>query len=238
MDLAQRAIEEALGGNWEEALRLNKQILKENPTNKEALNRLARASFELGDIEKARTCYKRVLKLDPYNTIARKVLTRIGGKRVKGSKKQENKISSSPLQINLFLEESGKTKSVSLIHLGDETVINDLAAGEEVKLIPHAHRVSIQTQDGHYVGRLPDDLSRRLIELTRVGNKYRTLIKAISLDTVKVFIREIKSSPVLGNLPSFPSSEKLNYVSFTSPDFIHEEKPDTSSFEDELEERR
>ncbi|MAG59326.1 hypothetical protein CMO96_00865, partial [Candidatus Woesebacteria bacterium] len=88
---AQRAIEKALHGDWKEAVVLNEQILKDNPGNKEALNRLARAYLELGKLRKATTYYKKVLTIDPYNGIAKKSLDRLGAMKSKlnGDQPQE-----------------------------------------------------------------------------------------------------------------------------------------------------
>lgn len=214
-ELAQKAIEEALRGNWEEARDLNKQILKQDPKSEEALNRLARASFELGDLQKSTFYYRKVLRLDPYNAIAQKALVRLGkAKRPKKSvlKSKLRKGGLSPiLAATQFIEEPGKTRAVSLIHLGDNSVINSLTAGEEVRLVPHAHRVSAQTRYGKYVGRLPDDLSRRIIKLTRAGNEYKSLVKSSSPGNVRIFVREVKRAPSLGNIPSFPINERPSY---------------------------
>lgn len=219
-DLAQQAIDLALQGNWEEAVSLNKKILKQAPKDEEALNRLARASLELGDLKRAVLCYKKVLRLDPYNSIAQRALLRLAKtKKTRsgaGKKSKKRKGNSLPVSTaDLFLEEPGKTKTVSLIHLGDETVINNLNSADAVRLIPHLHRVSVKTMDRNYIGRLPDDLSRRLIKLTRAGNEYSSLVKSVSPGNVKIFIREIKRSQDLGNIPSFPITEKLGYIPST-----------------------
>lgn len=220
-DLAQQAIDLALRGNWEEAASLNKQILKQAPKDEEALNRLARASLELGDYKKAVLCYKKVLRIDPYNAIAQRALLRL----LKAKKTKKRKNVSLPSVADLFLEEPGKTKTVSLIHLGDEAVINSLNSGDAVKLFPHLHRVSVKTMDRNYIGRLPDDLSRRLIKLTRAGNEYNSLVKSVSPDNVKIFIREIKRSQDLGNIPSFPITERLGYIPSLPQDSMQEEVP-------------
>lgn len=207
-ELAQKAIDEALGGNWARAKELNQEIIKENPKNEEALNRLARACFELGDTKKSVFCYKKVLRIDPYNTIAQKAILRLSKTKRRAKKLRSLSL---PSAANLFIEEPGRTKTISLIHLGANDVINGLTTGEEVTLAPHAHRVSVQTKARNYIGRLPDDLSRRLIKLTRAGNIYKSLVKSVSPDSVRVFIREAKREESLGNIPSFPSNEKLGY---------------------------
>lgn len=209
---AQKAIEAALNGNWESAEKINKQILKVSPRDEECLNRLARVYLELGKTDKAIINYKKVVRFNRYNTIAQKALLRLTQlqKKAKPNVKALTVITTKPLyqSATVFIEEPGKTKTVILIHLGDKSVINNLVCGEEVLLFPHAHRVSVQTQEGYYLGRLPDDLSQRLIKLIRTGNIYQAFIKSVFPGDVRVFIREAKRSPALSDVSSFPLSDK------------------------------
>src|SRR5260221_1318924 len=71
-DLAQLAIAAALVSDWKKAILLNTQIIKENTEDTEALNRLARAYAEDGNIAKARATSQKVLKIDSLNPIATK----------------------------------------------------------------------------------------------------------------------------------------------------------------------
>ncbi len=237
--LAQKAIEEALKGNWNEAESLNEEILEQNPDNREALNRLARACLELGKLKKSLSSYKKVLKIDPYNSIALKALPRLQAlensplSKEKFKKKANGNGLSPVATANLFIEEPGKTKTVPLIHLGDASVISILDAGEIVNLAPHAHRVSVETEEGRYIGRFPDDVSRRLIKFSRQGYEYISYIKSVTADSIKIFVKETKRADNMTDIPSFPATEKLNYVSFTSPDSIHEEKPDVLTPEEQ-----
>lgn len=213
-NLAQKAVSLALSGNWQEAKKVNRQILKDNRADIDALNRLARCFAELGDIEKARRTAKKVLKLDPFNPIATKSL-----KKWKGLKKGET-ITSGPFSGDTFLEEPGKTKIISLIHLGDPKTLAIIDSGDEVKLNPRSHRISVSIQDGKYIGRLPDDISARLRKLTKYGNQYQAFIKSTDAEEVKVFIKEIHRSEKLADIPSF-STEKIDYISFTPPELVH-----------------
>jgi tetratricopeptide (TPR) repeat protein len=198
MDLAQKAVSCALDGKWDEAVKVNKQILKHDPEDVDALNRLARAWAELGHLSKAKKIAQKVLKIDSFNTIAAKSL-----KKWKGLKKGEVK-TTKPSSANAFLEEPGKTKIVTLVHLGDQKkVLAKLNAGDEVKLKPHAHRISIVTKERGYIGRLPDDLSSRLRKFIQRGNEYQVLIKSSSPQEIKVFIRETKRAKTLTKTPSF-----------------------------------
>ena len=75
--LHQQAIQAALCANWQEALDINLQIIKQLPQSVEVLNRVARAYFELGNLKQSRKYYEEALKNDPYNQIAAKFLKRI-----------------------------------------------------------------------------------------------------------------------------------------------------------------
>jgi len=213
-ELAQKAIEYALDGNWKEAVNINLQIIKKNPENTDALNRLARAYSELGKFSLAKKYSKKVLAIDPTNSIARKCLDKWS--RLKSGEVYK----SSPTTPDIFLEEPGKTKVISLIHLGDPKILAKLDSGDEVKLSTHSHKVSVITIDGKYIGRLPDDISARIKRFVSLGNEYQVFIKSIEKNEAKVFIKEVKRSKKCKNSPSFPT-EKINYIPFTPPELVH-----------------
>ena len=73
-NLYQQAIDAALDSKWEEALKINKKIIKLDPKNVDALNRQAKAYMELGKPNLAKKYYSEALKFDPYNPIALKNL--------------------------------------------------------------------------------------------------------------------------------------------------------------------
>jgi len=225
-DLAQKAVSLALSGNWEEALLVNKKILQDDLKDVDALNRQARAYAELGKLSKAKACAKKVLKIDPFNTIALKSL-----EKWKELKRGEA-LKSTPTSPQTFLEEPGKTKILSLIHLGDYKVIAKLDSGDEITLNTRSHRISALSNDGKYVGRLPDDLSARLKKLIKLGNEYLAFIKFANAKEVRVFIRETKRARKLADIPSF-STEKIEYVSFTPPELVHKKEIYESEAEEE-----
>jgi tetratricopeptide (TPR) repeat protein len=215
IDLSQKAVNAALSGNWERAEEMNRQILNVTPNDVDALNRLAKAYYELSDIKKAKLIANKVVKIDPFNKIALKSLEKWN--KLKGGS-TKGKITTSP---SAFLEEPGKTKIVTLLHPGSSKAIANLDAGERVKLNDHGHRMSISTIDSKYLGKLPDDISARLKKLIGFGNEYEVFVKSADKKEVKVFIRETKRAKQLSDMPSF-TGEKIDYISFTPPELVHE----------------
>lgn len=215
--LAQQAVTSALSGNWDMAIEMNLAILKDNPKDLDALNRLARAYAEKGQIGKAREEAEKVIKLDPFNSIATKAL-----RKWKDLKKGEA-CSSTLSDPEAFLEESGKTKILPLMHLGSQEVIAKLDSGDEIKLDYHCHRIAAVTKDGKYIGRFPDDISSRIKRLVALGNEYQSLIKSIDPNEVTVFVREVARGAKAKDTISFPA-EKIEYTSFTSPSLIRKEE--------------
>lgn len=228
-ELAQIAINCALQCNWEEAIKTNLLILKENNEDVDALNRLSRAYFEIGEVSKAKKTSLEAIKISPINNIAINALEKYKHYTpLKTAKKNINKNGAKTLQkdnessksnrsndASVFIEEPGKTKITTLINLGPENVYSLLSAGDIVKLTPHTHKVSVTTTSGAYIGKLTDDLSARIRKLTKGGNKYLVLIKSIAKNCVKIFIKELSRGKELQNTQSFPreTSESLDEFS-------------------------
>jgi len=223
--LAQQAVNAALANQWSKALELNEKIIRQDPENIPTLNRLTKAYLESGKKKKARAAIKKVLALDKFNPIALKNQKKVGAPT---SKKGVIKASADP---DLFIEEPGKTKTIQLINLADESVINKLVIGEEVKLIPRQRRVSIISQTETNLGKLPDDVSLRLKSLIKGGNQYKAFVRSTT-NGVKIFIREIFRSKKFASQPSFVSHEE-DYQSFTPPDLVYEGPPELSTEETE-----
>ncbi len=228
--LAQKAISLALSGNWKEAIEINLLILKENPEDTEALNRLAKAYSENGQMAKAKETAHKVIKLDPINPIAKKCLDRWNSMDGETNHGDSHVVSS-----DSFLEEPGKTRLIQLVNTGDIKLFASLDPGEEVKLSSYSHKVSIMTKDGKYLGRLPDDVAARIRGLIKAGVKYQVLIKSIQAKDVTVFIRETFRSDEAPDMLSFPT-EKIEYVTFTPPELVHKEQPEIGGEEETQEE--
>ncbi|HAI62824.1 TPA: hypothetical protein DCL89_01200 [candidate division WWE3 bacterium] len=103
--LSKKAIEAALGHNWEKAIELNSQILEKYPNNLETKIRLGRAMIQLKQFDKAKKIFKEVLAVDPINAVALKNYEVAKAKKI--DVKHENGINS-----NHLLKEPGTTVEI------------------------------------------------------------------------------------------------------------------------------
>ncbi len=220
------AIEAALNLNWNLAIELNQQIIKKNPRDIDALNRLGFAYLNAGNLKKSKSVLKKVLKLDPFNPIASKNLKKLNG----NTHSTNNSLHS--ISPGVFLEEPGITKTVNLVHLASKPILSSLHCGQETSIIPKKNRVEIRLND-LYLGALPDDLSFRLRKLIKLGNKYCAFIKAVSEQLLTIIIREIKrgkkvkdASFTVKLLPNYHTSIRSELLTE-----VLEEDPNPSAFE-------
>jgi tetratricopeptide (TPR) repeat protein len=203
--LHQQAIQAALTARWEDALKLNQLIIEEEPQSVDALNRLARAYFEVGNLKESKKYYESSLKVDPYNQIAAKFLKRIESCSKKGTNGEKQRSHSSGVSFSLdsFIEEPGKTKVVPLIKVAEPQRLSVLSPGEVVKLVARSRGVVVNDMENNYLGALPDDIGHRLLRFLRGGNKYQVLIKNVKINGLAVLIRETFRSARFKNQPSF-----------------------------------
>lgn len=216
--LSQQAISAALSSNWEGALTLNQEILELDPTNIEALNRLGRAYFELGNLTKSKKYFDSALENDPYNQIAAKFLKRIKAFDKKGGRAAQLKNHCNSLQVDsdLFIEEPGKTKVVTLLKVAEPQKLSLLSAGAPVNLNIKNHGVTVTDQSGSYLGIFPDDLSHRLTRLMNGGNKYQAVIKTIKTNSLSILIREVFRAAKFRNQASFLDGLNGTLITYAS----------------------
>ena len=196
-DLAKQAVQAALQCDWERAIDYNTAILRQDPNNIQALNRLARAYLEIGNKEQAKELSQQVLQLDRYNSIALKNLSLIPDKNAPVREiAQEN-----------FIEKPGETKLVQLTKLANKNIITPLYSKQPLELKTNNGRlVGVYTKTNQRIGSLPDDLSFRLKTLTKKGYQYQVCIKSAQPNKVTVFIRELKRPKKYQDLPTFSNS--------------------------------
>lgn len=197
--LTTQSIKASQEGRWKDGVDLNEQILENEPQNIGALNRLAFCFMQLGEMNKAKKLYEEVLVTERHNSIAQKYLGMI-----------KQKLDFVPPPANTqedFIEEPGKTRSVSLLRLADPDVLQRTAVASECEFVVKNHRVDIRTLSTHtYLGSLPDDVAFRLQKLIKAGNTYSVFIQSVTKKSCIVFIKELQRGAGALATPSFLTS--------------------------------
>lgn len=216
--MVSQAIKAALEGDWNLAIILNKKLIKTEPENCEALNRLAQAYKSVGQNDKAVTHYKKVVRIDKYNKIALRNLEVL--KNCKSVKSQQTATAGNiTLNSDLFLEEVGKTKLISLINLAPSSRILSISPMQSLTMEIKRKSIFITDNFNNYLGALPDDLSYRLIKFLNAGYKYECLAKSIEKNNLHVLLRETVRSKKLNNQPTFPlGNNEHDYLVINAPD--------------------
>jgi len=226
--LEKQAIEAAFNNNWQEAITFNKKILKIDKANLEAILRLGFSYFQLQKFDEAKKIYQKGLKIQSNHPVILNYLQKIQAIEEKKEKnKTQKKIVFDP---ELFLEIPGKTKSVTLVNLGQKSVLAKLSIGQRLLLLIRRRKVIVKTENNEFVGNLPDDIGKRLIILIKGGNKYLAYVKEVSLSRVVIFLKEEEKSKKFKNIVSFPSAATKNFSKI-----IKEENLETQE-ENEMEE--
>ena len=222
------AINSALKGDWKTAIKQNLAIIKSAPHDIEALNRLARAYFQVGLKTKSSQIYQKVLRLDKFNPIAIKNLALVKTSKIeRGIRSPLNQVTP------MFLEEPGITKTLLLVRPSEPKVLARMHPGDLVKIAPRQHCVSITSTSGVNLGRLSDDLAARMQLFIKAGSTYMAWVKSVEPGNLKIFIREATRGSKFKDTPPFPMTEKLTYAAFTPPELVHQEKPDVSATEEQ-----
>lgn len=227
--LHDQAIDAALENKWEEALKINKKIIKSDPQNVDALNRQAKAHMELGKCNLAKKYYSQVLKFDPYNPIALKNLKII--KSFKSNGQDFVTYGHTKLSPSLFLQEPGKTKIVNLLKVAEPQKLSHAFCGMKVMMVIKNRKITIVDTLENYLGVLPDDISHHLLRLIKGGNKYELFIKSVRVNSLSIIIKETFRSKKFKNQPSFlefyPSSANTNILTSLNGAKSDEETEDT-----------
>ena len=210
------AVNAALSSDWKRAEAINKKILDEKPLDIDCLNRLGKAYLELGENKKAVAVFRKVLKINKYDPIAQKNLNR--ALQVKPFRKPpENHYVQRPAAD--FLEEPGKTKLVNLVNVASGPILLEQSYADRVALTPRRHTMIVTNLSETYLGALPDDLARRLLLLTKGGNRYECFVKSVCKNAINVFIRETFRAKRFAATPSF-SSSNIDYFSSVREDLL------------------
>ena len=195
------AINLALQSKWAEAAQVNRAILDRFGPEEETLNRLGKAYTELGQVDEAVTAYEGSLKVNPVNPIAHKNLTRLRSLR---AGKAPVPASQAKLDIDAFIEETGKTAVTALHVHADETACSKVSGGDPVKLIPEGDSMTVETARGIALGHLEHVMGRRLIKFIEGGNRYSGAVASCDGTNIKIILRETYQDPKFHGKPSFP----------------------------------
>lgn len=234
-NLTRNAIEAALDSRWVEALKLNRQILKLDPQNVDALNRQGRVYMEMCRYNLAKKYYSEVIKIDPYNPIALKNLKIVKSFKPNGHGEIIHTNGLLKLSLSLFLQEPGKTKIVNLLKVAEPQKLSKAYCGMKVNMVIKNRKITIVDVDSNYLGVLPDDICHHLLRLLRGGNKYDLFIKSIRVNALSVIVKEVYRSKRFKNQPSFLETSQNSKTSeiFTSLDSQNETGDETEDEEEQ-----
>jgi tetratricopeptide (TPR) repeat protein len=208
LKLQSQAIQAAKEHNWQLAVLHNQVLIKLEPQDINAYNRLGAAYLQLGNNAQAKKIFKQVLKLDGSNKLAIKHLEKIKKKQSSAPPKFSNES---------FIEEPGKTKSIDLYRLAGKNVLNKLSVGQDCQLQLKNRYISISA-DGQYIGSLPEDISFRLSKLIKTGNQYSCRILACGANHCTVHLREIFRSKKNQHTNSFPNTQASAIITINEVD--------------------
>lgn len=208
--MAERARKLAMAGRWAEAVDVNKELVDRSPRDVDALNRLGKSYFELGQYRASHDAYHAATEADPANIIARRNLERLELMRDMEEADPSQPTSVPPARYGVFVEEAGKTYVDEVIDPAPVSVLRTVSAGEKLDIIIEEDRVVLVDATGQYIGGLAPRIARRLIWLIKeFGNQYEVFVTANAGDAVRVILREAYRNPEMGERVSFPNQGKV-----------------------------
>ena len=201
---AEDAVQLAIAGKWDEAVKLNKFIIDSFGADEETQNRLGKALSELGKLKDAKSAYEVALKLNPMNSIAKKNAARINTLL---HQKEGLKAGGTRVDLNLFVEEMGKT-IITTLESSAPDICSKVAAGDVAELRIEGDGIAAETSRGVRLGLLEAKLARRLLKFMRGGNRYQAGVTSCEGSAVKLIVRETYQDPHFAGKPSFPMRRK------------------------------
>ena len=202
---ADEAVQLAIHGQWQEAVELNRFILDKFGADEEAQNRLGKALTELGQLEDAKAAYEAALKINPLNTIARKNSAKL---ETLLQTKEAMRGGPARVDLNLFVEEMGKTVVTALDGVSDADVCSKVAPGDLAELRVEGDGIVAETVRGVRLGMVEAKLARRLITFIKSGNRYQAGVTSCEDTAIRLIIRETYQDPRNAGKPSFPMRRK------------------------------
>lgn len=206
--LKNKAIDEAVNGNYKEAIILNQQILAQDPKDIDSLMQLAHAYWQTGELAFAKKYYRQALAIEPSNGLAKKRLALLNALNGKYARNHSKRSHARVVAINDLIEEPGKTKIIKLSNIGKPEHLSLLKIGEEVFLKTRKRRLEVRDLENNFIGCLPDDICKRLTAFIEEKGIYKVYVFSIDKNEVKVFVREIIKPVKYRHVSSFMTEEK------------------------------
>jgi tetratricopeptide (TPR) repeat protein len=202
-DKAKDAITLALASRWKEAVTLNREIVSDSPRDVEAYNRLGKALSELGQYKGAKDAFRQTLEISPANGIAKKNLQRLA---------QLNEAAAIPKQgtkvtPELFIEERGKSTTISLMKLPADGAHLRMAPGDSVELQESVTGLTVGNPEGQYLGEVEPRIGQRLAKLIQGGNIYAAAVTSVREQNLVVMIKETYQHRSQYGTVSFPNKQ-------------------------------
>ncbi len=228
---ADDAVQLAIAGKWDDAVKLNKFMVESFGADEETQNRLGKALSELGKLKEAKSSYEAALKLNPMNSIAKRNAARINALL---HQKEGLKVGGTRVDLNLFVEEMGKTV-ITIVESSPPDICSRVAAGDVAELKIEGDGISAETSRGVRLGLLEAKLARRLIKFMRGGNRYQAGVTSCEGPIVKLIVRETYQDPHFVGKPSFPMKRKreVEFRPYTKDSMLAREVEVFSEDEDE-----
>lgn len=201
---AEDAVQLAIAGKWEDAVKLNRFIVENFGADEETQNRLGKALSELGRLKDAKSAYEAALKINPMNSIAKRNAARINALL---HQKEGLKVGGTKVDLNLFVEEMGKTV-ITTVESPPPDICSKVAAGDVAELKVEGDGISAETTRGVRLGLIEAKLARRIIKFMNGGNRYQAGVTSCEGSTVKLILRETYQDPRFAGKPSFPMKRK------------------------------
>jgi len=226
------AVQLAIAGKWDEAVKLNRFVIDNYGADEESQNRLGKALSELGRLKDAKAAYEVALKLNPMNSIAKKNAARINALL---HQKEGLKVGGTKVDLNLFVEEMGKTVITTIENVAGGDICSKVAAGDVAELSIDGDGIVVETTRGVRLGLLEAKLARRLTKLMRGGNRYQAGVTACENNVVKLIVRETYQEPKFAGKPSFPMRRKreVDFRPYTKESLLAREVEAFAEDEDE-----
>lgn len=202
------AITYATESNWDDAAKVNLELLAIVPNDVEASNRLGRAYIELGYLEEAIKAFKYSLTLSPHNTIAGKNIARLS--TIQSENISTNLSSSRASTSTLFISDMGKSTKLTL-HIGKIAgQLPHFAPGTPLILNLEDDGISVSDSQEQKLGMLPPKLGFRLAGLIAGGNRYEAIFVSSQGEELSILVNEVYQDPSQRKLISFPPQNDPN----------------------------